>query len=326
MRVPYQFNSSDETISAAGTAGSPEIPPGTSGKLHLNLPENFPQSLGAAGEYFLSLRVTDPTGRELWTYVWPFGRSRVLPGAARVIDQADYSGMKTGVVQLRGKDIVATIEDGELTAVESGGKKFSLANGPRVVGNQATLKHISWQLCDDGWLRCQYSYDAAGTNDFFGVVFDYPEHLVKSKQWFGDGPYRVWKNRRQGVTPGIWQNDYNDTITGWRDWVYPEFKGCFARVRWLRLETSEGQITVVNESGVPFMQVLTPRFPPEKLAGHTIPILPGCGLGFLDAIPPIGSKFQAAEVVSPSGERALAQGDYSGSVSFYFGDSSGKGP
>ncbi len=326
LRVPYRFNSSDETISAAGTAESPEIPPGTCGKLHLNLPENFRQRLGVAGEYFLALRVTDPTGRELWTYVWPFGRPRGLPGTARVIDQSDYSGAKTGTVQLRGKNIVATIEDGELTAVESHGKQFSLANGPRVVGNDATLKNVSWQLCDDGWLRCQYTYDAAGTNDFFGVVFDYPEHFVKSKQWLGDGPYRVWKNRRQGVTPGIWQNDYNDTITGWHDWVYPEFKGCFANVRWLRLETTEGPITVVNESGVPFMQVLTPQFPPEKLAGHTIPNLPGCGLGFLDAIPPIGSKFQAPAVLSPSGERSLAQGDYSASVRFYFGDGPGKGP
>jgi hypothetical protein len=45
-----------------------------------------------------------------------------------------------------------------------------------------------------------------------------------------------------------------------------------------------------------------------------------CGLGFLDAIPPMGSKFQAANVVSPSGERAVAHGDYFGSVSFYFGE------
>jgi len=67
------------------------------------------------------------------------------------------------------------------------------------------------------------------------------------------------------------------------------------------------------------MQVLTPEFPPAKLGGNTIPPLPVCGLGLLDIIPAIGSKFQRAEAVSPSGARAVAHGEYSGKVSFYFG-------
>jgi hypothetical protein len=150
------------------------------------------------------------------------------------------------------------------------------------------------------------------------VVFDYPEGLVKAKRWLGDGPYRVWKNRRSGVTLGVWEDHYNNTITGWRDWIYPEFKGCFAGVRWLQLDTSEGTITVVPEN-VPFVQVLTPEFPPANLVGDTFAPLPRCGLGFLNAIPPMGSKFQTAEAVAPSGQRAVAHGEYSGTVSFYFG-------
>ena len=171
----------------------------------------------------------------------------------------------------------------------------------------------------NGWIDCDYDYAAEGTNNFLGVVFDYPENLVKAKRWLGDGPYRVWKNRLAGATLGVWQNDYNNTITGWRGWVYPEFKGCFSGVRWLQLATVEGPITIANKSGVPFVQVLTPEFPPAKLGGHTIPPLPDCGLGFLDAIPPIGSKFNAPEAMSPAGSRAVAHGDYHGAVSFYFG-------
>ena len=72
------------------------------------------------------------------------------------------------------------------------------------------------------------------------------------------------------MTLGVWENDYNNTITGWRDWIYPEFKGCFAGVRWLQLDTAEGPITVVNNSAVPFVQVLTPEFPPANLAGKAI--------------------------------------------------------
>jgi hypothetical protein len=231
-------------------------------------------------------------------------------------------------------------QTGLLTGIRRGGQIFSLANGPRfTAGNGALqkiefaedgpdcvvsakfdggLKSIDWRVNGNGWIDCDYTYAAEGANDFFGVIFDYPESLVKHKRWLGDGPYRVWKNRTLGVTLGVWENDYNNTITGWRDWIYPEFKGCFAGVRWLQLDTTEGQITIVPEN-IPFVQVLTPEFPPANLAGHTIAPLPQCGLGFLDAIPPMGSKFQAAEAVSPSGERAVAHGEYHGTVSFYFG-------
>jgi hypothetical protein len=304
-------------VRAKDSAKSPSIAPGGSGQLHLNISKKLLAAGMAKGD-LLAVRVCDPNGRELYTYVWPLGERPVLSGDAKIVARADYNGTSTGTVELKGDDISAQITDGELVRVERGGKTFSLNNGPHVVGTNSIIKAISWTLRADGWLRCDYTYSARGPNNFLGVVFDYPENLVKSKRWFGDGPYRVWKNRRQGVTMGLWQNDYNDTITGWHDWVYPEFKGCFADVQWMQLETAEGRITVVPDH-VPFMQVLNPKFPPAKIAGNTIPPLPTCGLGFLNAIPPMGSKFQAAEVVSPSGERSIASGDYSGSISFYFG-------
>ena len=319
---PGRAHSGDETVSAEGVAVSPAIPPGGRGQLHLNLPDNFRHTSDVTEGDFLAVRVEAPDGRELWTYVWPLHQRKVLSDDARVIAQADnFGATNSRVIELKGKDIVARIDGatGWLTEVERAGKKFSLSNGPRLATTNSTLKKIVWQLRDDGWLQCDYTYAAEGTNDFFGVVFDYPENLVKSKRWLGDGPYRVWKNRLCGETLGVWENKYNDTITGWRDWIYPEFKGCFANVRWLQLSTSEGTMTVVPEN-VPFVQVLTPEFPPANLAGNTIPPLPQCGLGFLNAIPPIGSKFQAAEAVGPSGERAMAHGEYSGTVSFYFGE------
>lgn len=305
-------------LAALGTAKSPSIAPGGTGKLHLKLPKKLIKAGVAEGD-LLAVKVCDPQGRELWTYVWPLRQLPVLSPDAKVVARADYAGTNNGTIELKGKDIVARIKDGELVSVERSGKTFSLDNGPRVAATNSIMKSISWTLRADGWLRCDYTYTASGTNDFFGVVFDYPETLVKGKRWFGDGPYRVWKNRRQGVTPGLWHNDYNDTITGWHDWVYPEFKGCFANVRWMQWDTTEGRITIAPDH-VPFLQVLNPKFPPPKLAGNTIPSLPVCGLGLLDAIPPMGSKFQVANVVSPSGERAVAHGDYFGSVSFYFGN------
>lgn len=319
---PGRMDDNDETISAEGVAPSPDIPPGGRGQLHLNLPENFRHAADVTEGGFLAVRVDDPNGRELWTYVWPLRQRQVLPDDARVIAQADHFGAaQRGVIELQGQGLVARLDGatGRLMEVERAGQMFSLRNGPRLAMTNSTLDNIIWRLRDDGWLQCDYRYHAEGTNDYFGVVFDYPEHLVRAKQWLGDGPYRVWKNRRQGVTLGVWRNNYNNTITGWRGWIYPEFKGCFADVYWLQLDTSEGIVTVVPEN-VPFVQVLTPEFPPANLAGHTIPALPRCGLGFLNGIPPIGSKFQAADAVAPSGQRAVAHGEYSCRVSFYFGE------
>ena len=311
-----KFSAPDEKgnfkILAKGKIAAPKISPGQKGLLEIKLPDSEKNADAFA------LCVGDPNGRELWTYVWPLQQRKILSDDSRVIARADFDGTNGGAIELKGKGVDARIENGELISVERDGKKFSLSNGPRIAATNSVLKKVSWQLRDDGWLQCNYTYAAEGTNDFFGVIFDYPENFVKSKRWLGDGPYRVWKNRTLGVTLGVWQNNYNDTITGWRDWIYPEFKGCFANIRWLQLETTEGEITVVPEN-IPFVQVLTPEFPSEKLAGNTIAPLPNCGLGFLNAIPPMGSKFQRAEIVSPSGARAVAHGEYLGSVNFYFG-------
>ncbi len=170
----------------------------------------------------------------------------------------------------------------------------------------------------DGWLQCDYTYTAEGTNDFFGVVFDYPENLVKSKRWLGDGPYRVWKNRLRGVTLGVWQNDYNNTITGWRDWIYPEFKGCFANVRWLQLETTEGQITVVPEN-IPFVQVLTPEFPPANLVATHSRRCQNADWVFWTRFRPSAANSRRRLDLGPQSQPDVAHGDYHGSVSFYFG-------
>jgi hypothetical protein len=218
---------------------------------------------------------------------------------------------------------------------------YSLANGPQLTVGTNTLQKISfsedgpdmvvstrwtgnlqrvsWRINGNGWVDCDYTYDATGTNDFLGVTFDYPEQNVRHKRWLGDGPYRVWKNRLLGVTLNVWDNDYNNTITGYKDWIYPEFKGFFASVRWLQLDTTEGPITVINNSGVPFMQVLTPEFPAMNLVGKAFALMPKCGLGFLDQIPPIGSKFKTANAMGPKSQPNVASGTYSGSVSFYFG-------
>jgi hypothetical protein len=252
----------------------------------------------------------------------------------------------SGDLELSGGGLTAVVDGktGFLKTVRRGKKTFSVTNGPRVAEQEQSqltqiktavakdnnswalvtatyagvLKEMSWRIRNDGWLQCDYTYTTTGTQDVFGVVFDYPEQFVKKKRWLGNGPFRVWKNRLRGVTFGEWENDYNTTITGHSGWIYPEFKGCFSNVRWLQLETTEGLITVVPEN-IPFVQVLTPEQPPDNLIGKTKVNLPQCGLGFLHAIPPIGTKFKDAASSGPQGQPNVGQGEYSGRVSFYFG-------
>jgi hypothetical protein len=245
----------------------------------------------------------------------------LMKAGVAITDNFDaFKQKQKGVLELRASGVQVGIDgvSGNLLTVQNDGRKISLNSGPRLAATNAAFTKLVWQLRKDGWLQCDFKYTASGAQDFFGVMFDYPENLVKKKRWLGDGPYRVWKNRLRGVTFGEWENDYNNTITGYSGWVYPEFKGCFSNVRWLQLETTEGLITVVPEN-IPFVQVLTPEQPPDNLIGKTKVNLPQCGLGFLQAIPPIGTKFKPAAASGPQSQPNVGTGEYSGRVSFYFG-------
>ena len=335
--TPQDTNSGFKVL-RAGVLVSPEIPPGGKGSLKLNLP--YEAHLADA----LALCVTDPHGRELYTWVWPLKPASAYRFDEATAEQHAIPTATNGLIVVTAGELTATFsqQTGLLVGVQRGAQIYSFTNGPRLAVGSATLreihfdddgpdaivsakfdgnlKAIDWRVNGNGWIDCNYTYTAEGTNDFIGVTFDYPESQVKHKRWFGDGPYRVWQNRLRGVTLGVWQNDYNNTLTGFRDWVYPEFKGFFANVRWLQLDTTEGRITVLNHSGVPYTQVLMPEFAPPKLTGRAFAPVPVCGLGFLDAIPPIGSKFKDATFGGPQGQPYVAHGEYSGSLSFYFGD------
>lgn len=326
------------SVIAEGEAKVPSIPPGGSGPLTFALPTNWP------GADALAIRVHDLTGRELWTWSWPMAGAKKIARLPEelslprpiAVTEAEHN------VEIKAGDLAVTIskDTGLLYKVARGAQIFSLATGPRpAVGGLAVmkfehkpdtngyavtttyegeLKSVTWHVRSNGWLRCDYKFAAGGTQDFFGVVFSFPEAQVKKKRWLGDGPFRVWKNRLRGGVQNVWENDFNDTVTGQRGWVYPEFKGCFANVRWLQLETGEGLITAVPEN-VPFVQVLTPAQPPDDLMARTRVNLPQCGLGFLHGIPPIGSKFKDARLGGPQGEPNLPGGEFSGTISFYFG-------
>ena len=66
------------------------------------------------------------------------------------------------------------------------------------------------------------------------------------------------------------------------------------------------------------MRVLTPPAT-DQLVSYRDPAFPSGGLSLLNAIPPIGNKFDLAANTGPAGQTAVANGLYTGEASFYFG-------
>lgn len=329
-----------------GVFRSPSVPPGSSRSITTSWANAKSSAIST------EIRASDPNGRELRSWLWlSQGWFRMGEPVAIIPSLAWAQGEETAdAIILKCRDVEVEIgkSSGLLSKVKLGDQAFALTNGPRLPAGtsrlvdiqhgktgmhrmnyvvkcqyEGELESVTWTMfggdsSEETRLICNFKYRTTGTNDAIGVLFDYPEQHVKHKRWLGDGPFRVWKNRLGGGTLGVWENDYNNTITGYRDWVYPEFKGFFANVRWLQLETTEGLITVVPEN-IPFVQVLTPEQPPDNLVANTKVNVPQCGLGFLHAIPPIGTKFKPANSTGPQGQPNIGQGEYSGMVSFYFG-------
>mgnify|MGYP001598477294 FL=1 len=138
---------------------------------------------------------------------------------------------------------------------------------------------------------------------------------MTSLRWLGEGPYHVWQNRLRGTWLGIHETPRHDLQPG-ESWVYPEFEGYYAGVRWAKLATTDGTFTVFNNTPGTYLRVGTPRI---SHVSTTIDF-PAGDVSFLHAIPAIGSKGKPAEQAGPESQWAKAAGRYEGSVVFRFDD------
>ena len=189
------------------------------------------------------------------------------------------------------------------------------------------MKSITYRLRPNGWLTIDYAYNLTGSHDYFGVGFDYPESKVKGMRYLGNGPAPVFQNRLAGGWLDVWERKYNNTIVGDPDdlapgqhFDYPIFKGYYAGVRWLQLDTSEGPITALLHQNDLYVQVFKPKMPPLDLQKKAHVAYSEAGISFLNAISAIGNKFSVAANTGPHGEPATAQGDYREKISLFFGN------
>jgi beta-galactosidase/beta-glucuronidase len=164
-----------------------------------------------------------------------------------------------------------------------------------------SINQVTWCFLADGGVYMNVDYYFNGVVDLMGICFDYPETMVKSKQWVGKGPYRVWQNRQEGPQYGYWQNNYNDPVPG-ESWEYPEFKGYFLNVDWMKVNTSEGAIGIELMTGK--VGVYTPRDGHD----HLLYDLPETGISILKTIPAVRNKVNTTDLNGPSAQPYWSKG------------------
>jgi hypothetical protein len=235
------------------------------------------------------------------------------------------------------------LTNGRLLGTTISNAPVSFANGPRPVAGTWTITNVThgfvesdyvltvnnatdaadgfeWRVRTNGWVNLRYRYTLTGTQQWFGVTFDYPETNVTAMRWLGQGPFRVWKNRLAGQEVAVHYKTANNTDTG-KQWGYPEFPGYHGRLHWAQLETTQQPIMLVTATPNLFLRVLTPPLASASRPGVS-PVFPPGNLSLLHAINSIGHKFALPDALmtGPQSAAALATGLYTGEVDLFFGD------
>ncbi|MDF2189916.1 glycoside hydrolase family 2 TIM barrel-domain containing protein [Paraflavitalea sp. CAU 1676] len=334
------FNVEKEAMKtlATGKVQPVSILPGERKWLDLKLPAELDNAT------ILHLTATDPYGREIFTWSWHISLGWVA------MPPIDDSKVAKVTYSESGNELLVKVDNftvhfdkttGYLAKVVKGNEVLSLSGGPALAGFDQQLSSFTFKDLGkdvmvqaeykgkDNWLKAiwmfrsgqmvqlNYTYSQRGDADYMGITFNYPEEKIKGMKWEGRGPYRVWKNRLKGMQYGVWDKDYNNTITGERGWQYPEFKGNHAEVAWARVRTSEFPFTVCP--GGRFLQMLKPDAPQGAYNTNTTVNYPAGNIGILNAIQSIGTKFQAANVMGPQSQKNVQlNAPYEGLVWFDF--------
>ncbi|MDR2679890.1 MAG: glycoside hydrolase family 2 [Tannerella sp.] len=314
---------SGKVSARAATIKAPDAAPGFSGILQIETPGDFTNCDA------LSIKAVDPHGKEIYTWTRTVTSadefSKKLTGGTdgdkAVMTETDdgmirYSAGNTSVLVDKNRGIIAEIEvNGKILPLENG-PRFTAGNlalsGTEILnhtvefsfiqeGKKPLRNKIRVSLLPSEWIVVDYSFDVGGMYDHIGVTFDFPEKDVKSIKWLGNGPYRVWKNRMKGVTFGIWEKEYNNTVTG-ESWVYPEFKGYHSNLYAADLSTAYGTLKIVAAKDDLFLHLFTPDNPVLRNNDNTLGAFPEGQISILNAISPVGTKFKKASELGPQSQ------------------------
>jgi beta-galactosidase/beta-glucuronidase len=294
-----------------------DLAPGQKGMLHLKLPVKW-QDMDV-----LRIKMTDQYGRHLNTWSWPVKSPEI-----KVKEFINESSTQKPEVQENEEDLIVKAgnlsfvfkkDDGTIQQINQNEKLIPFSNGPLFVSGEKKVKQVSnhfegndfliealydnqdlvkWVIKGDGQIDLEVSYEPGNNSLFAGITFSYPEANIAGMKWLGNGPYRVYKNRMKGTEFGVWEKDYNNTITGDSGYVYPEFKGYHSEVYWAKI-IGKGvpDFKVFVHSKDIFLRMLTPAEP--KAPARTKMEYPKGDISFLHSINAIGTKFTDAKASGP---------------------------
>lgn len=179
--------------------------------------------------------------------------------------------------------------------------------------SQGPFTDFAWTVQPDGRLDLEYTYQLNDPAWFHGITFDLPEREIRRFSWIGQGPERVWANRMRGIRFGQFTNEFHKLRAG-IDYGYPHRAGYFAGVREATVFTGSGTVRVTGGQDDTFVRLGT------NDEGEFIKTCwPDGDFSLLHAIPGIGNKLHAPQLVSPQGAPHPAPGRVSGQVRFEFG-------
>lgn len=329
--VKTGFEPNDEKLVGSGAIAGPDAKPGETVQVQVdcrNALENAD---------LFRITAIDPHGAELYTWSWPLIQPEEK--ATELLAEFNYEDSEVSIQEtekavkasVAGLEVEFSKADGTLLAVKNSKGNVSFAGGPVVTGVESKIKETQWEkdtsgnfifeittegyprkmtwiLLKSGLLKLEADplRDWVKDVDFLGISFNYPEEKCTGIKWMGRGPYRVWKNRLKGSEIGVWEKDYNNTITGesFENMVYPEFKGYHGNLFWATLETTESPITIISETPNLYFQLFKPD-KPQQIAGGTFPAFPDGDISFLYEIPAIGTKFFQVEHLGPTSQKGM---------------------
>jgi len=326
----------DVNIISTSTVLLPSLAPSSKGKFQVPRPDDWPSADA------LHLTALGPDGKEVFTWSYPVrtpknvNQNNIKPEGSSLIKVTTENGL----IQIAANGINYTFSEqtGILSQVKKGDKIIPLGNGPLIFDHKDKIVSIDitqqegvvelttvFEMTDKSpsWAaHKEYSSDKikwtvhpSGLLDlhveikgkkavkgYKGITFSFPESEVSGMKWLGDGPYRVWRNRMKGSRFQVWENDYNNTVTGESGFVYPEFKGFFSSLYWVKVKgKNQNGFTVYCHSENTFLRMLTPQQPKED-PNHRVSVdFPAGDISFVKNIPAIGTKFQTGETMGPQG-------------------------
>jgi hypothetical protein len=330
-------------VVSTGKISSPEIAPGESGYLMLNLPSDW------RGNDVLYITATDRNGMQINTWSWNISGPedivrKTVQGAEGRLSVTERDEI---VVITSGKNEISFSKTtGLVSSVRYNGKSVPLGGGARFTGFSSEFSEMrhrregrsyiveilykegcrtAWTFDGTDWARLDFEYSPSGELDYAGITFNFPEEIVTGARLMANGPFHVWKNRLKGVSFGIHDKKYNNTITG-ESWDYPEFKGYYSNFYGVRIDAGEDHLTVLTPTSDIYLHLFTPgkaKYSARNtgVRGEVNPAFPDGSISFLHGISPVGTKFSTAPQEGPQGQKNIYNGEtLKGTLYFRFGE------